>query len=40
MIHAKTRAQQEEWLNNLTLFFIKEQSKKMDAKSVATQTPN
>ena len=39
MMHAKTRAQQVEWLN-LMLFFITEQSKKMDAKKVATQTPN
>ena len=39
-IAAKTLAQQQEWLNNLTSFFIKEKSKKLDAKSVATQTPN
>ena len=39
-IAAKTLTQQQDWLNNLTSFFIKENSKKMDAKSVATQTQN
>ena len=38
MIQAQTWSKQQEWLDNLTLSFIKEKSKKLDAKSVATQT--